>query len=145
VLPGFDDCLTAADEDCNGTAPGCTGIHAWSKRFGNADEQRSVSVATDSAGNVFVTRYFNGSVDFGGGPLTSSGPGDLFVARYGSTGTLAWSRRFGGLGYQYGSGVAIGTPGNPVVAGYFQTSVDFGSGAFAAAGLYDGFVASLAP
>jgi hypothetical protein len=92
-----------------------------------------------------VTGGFQGSVDFGGGVLTSSGPGDLFVARYGPTGAHAWSRRFGGLGYQYGSGVAVGMPGNPIVAGYFQTSVDFGSGAFAAAGLYDGFVASLAP
>jgi hypothetical protein len=122
-----------------------TGAYQWSRSAGAAGDDRARAVTLTPGGDVIVTGGFQGSVDFGGGPLTSSGPGDVFVARYGPTGTHVWSRRFGGLGYQYGSGVAVGTPGNTIVAGYFQTSVDFGSGASAAAGLYDGFVASLAP
>ena len=83
--------------------------------------------------------------DAEGGPLAAVGGGDQFVARYGPTGSHLSSRRFGGSGYQYGAGVAVGLAGNPIVAGYFQSTTDFGTGSLTAAGLYDGFLASLAP
>jgi chitodextrinase len=142
---GGADLASAGGQDVFVTVFSPAGAHQWSRRAGAASDDSARAVALTPGGDVIVTGGFQGSVDFGGGALASSGPGDLFVARYGATGTHVWSRRFGGLGYQYGSGVAVGIPGNAIVAGYFQTSVDFGSGAFAAAGLYDGFVASLAP
>ncbi len=42
-----------------------TDNHLWSKRFGAASFDRGDSVAVDSAGNVLVTGYFLGTVDFG--------------------------------------------------------------------------------
>lgn len=121
------------------------GAHQWSRRVGAAGDDSARGVTFTTAGDVLVTGAFQGSVDFGGGPLASVGSGDQFVARYGPTGAHVWSRRFGGLGYQYGAAIAAGPAGNPIVAGYFQTSTDFGSGTLTAAGLYDGSLASLAP
>ena len=61
-----------------------SGDHQWSKSFGDADEQSSASVAVDGAGNVLITGYFSGFVDFGGGPLVCAGVRDVFVAKLGS-------------------------------------------------------------
>ena len=56
--------------------------HLWSKRFGDGDDQHARSVAVDASGNVIVTGYFYGTIDFGGGALTSAGGGDIFVAKF---------------------------------------------------------------
>jgi len=122
------------------------GAHLWSRTSGAAGGDGGQGVTIDGSGNVVVTGSFQGSVDFGGGALTSIGGGDLFVATYAAAdGHHLWSRRFGGSGYQYGQGVAAGSAGAVVVTGYYQTSIDFGDGALASAGLNDAFVASLVP
>jgi hypothetical protein len=69
------------------------GRHTWSKAFGNGSGNTNMySVAGDLAGNVDVTGVFNGTVDFGGGPMTSTGNiGDGFVAQLGPDGSLRWA------------------------------------------------------
>ncbi len=57
------------------------GAHAWSKRFGAAGNQYASSASVDGLGAVLLTGYFEQSIDFGGGPLSSSGALDLFVAK----------------------------------------------------------------
>src|SRR6185369_10524726 len=52
---------------------GANGAYRWSKNFGSTGSDRGSSVATDTAGNVVVTGTFSGTVDFGGGGLTSPG------------------------------------------------------------------------
>ena len=66
--------------------------HLWSKRFGSTYEDEGLGVAVDGSGNVVVTGYFNGTVDFGGGGLTSAGNDDIFVVKLG-----AFARRRGQL------------------------------------------------
>src|SRR5260370_37504889 len=46
------------------------------------------SVATDAAGDKFVTGSFYGTVDFGGVQLTSAGGSDTFVAEFAPGGAL---------------------------------------------------------
>src|SRR4051812_15590922 len=50
---------------------------------------QSNAVATDAAGNVYVTGSFSGTVHFSGTTLTAQGSTDAFVAKYTSTGTLS--------------------------------------------------------
>jgi hypothetical protein len=58
-------------------------------------------------------------LDFGDGPLTSAGSGDIFVAKYSTTGAYQWAKRFGDVEQQYATAVAIDSSGNVVVAGIF--------------------------
>ena len=51
------------------------------KRFGSTSWDNGMAVATDGTGNVLVTGSFGGTVDFGGGPLTSAGADDIFLLR----------------------------------------------------------------
>jgi hypothetical protein len=123
---------------------GVSGGHVWSKRFGSTSQDIATGVAVDGFGNVAVTGYFAGSVDFGGGALTSVGT-DVFAAKYNSSGAHLWSRRFGGADTQMGDGVAASPAGDVTIAGFFNQVVDFGTGSLTSAGGYDGFVAGLGP
>ncbi len=57
------------------------GDHIWSKGFGESSDQSGYSIAVDSAGNALLTGYAGGRIDFGDGPLTSTGAVDAFVAK----------------------------------------------------------------
>ncbi|WP_437713879.1 hypothetical protein WMF45_48175 [Sorangium sp. So ce448] len=65
---------------------GPTGETVWAKSFGgaafdDADDQGAQDVAVDALGTVALVGIFNGSVELGGGLLTSDGLGDAFVAK----------------------------------------------------------------
>jgi hypothetical protein len=116
------------------------GTHVWSQRFGDADTQRAFSVAADGSGDFILAGDFFGTVDFGGGGLTSAGANDVFVARFDAAGTHLWSRGFGDINSQYMGGVTVDGWGNAIVTGDFYGTVDFGGGALTSLGL-DVFVA----
>jgi hypothetical protein len=116
------------------------GSHLWSKSFGDANYQHVEDVAVDPSGNVVITGCFNGTVDFGGGALTSAGSSDIFVAKFGPDGTHLWSKRFGGATSQVAHGVIVDASENVIIAGYFFGSVDFGGGSLTSAGASDIFV-----
>lgn len=83
VAEGSADSATSADVPADRGAEGSTGaclplkgtpvpVTTCSKTFGNGNDRLLPSaVATDRDGNIVVTGSFYGSVDFGGGPLTS--------------------------------------------------------------------------
>ncbi len=120
---------------------GVNGAHVWSERLGGTGYDYGRSVAVDDTGDAFVTGYFNGTVDFGGAPLSSTGVEDIFLARYaGFDGAHQWSRAFGGIGTDIGRGIAI-AGSEIVLTGSFANAVDFGGGARASAGSYDVFLA----
>jgi hypothetical protein len=62
---------------------------------GNVDDG---GVAVDQARNMYVTGWFDGTLDFGGGvSLISSGAtNNAFLAKYSSSGAIQWARKAGG-------------------------------------------------
>jgi len=139
-LGGFD-MTSAGGADIFIAKYSANGAHLWSKRFGSTGDDYGASVAMDSSGNVLVTGYFNRSVDFGGGALTSTGGADIFVVKYSGDGAHLWSKRFGSTGDDYGRSVAVDAAGNVAVTGSFQGTVSFGGVALTSAGGADIFVA----
>lgn len=88
------------------------------------------ALATDAASDVLVTGALVGTVDFGGGALTSAGGNDVFVVKLDQTGDHQWSARFGDAGAnQRGQAIATDFQGNVFVSGIFDGSIDFGTGA----------------
>ena len=58
------------------------GSYVWAKRLGGASDDFIQSVAMDrTTGEVVATGYFLGSVNFGGGNITSAGGNDAFIAK----------------------------------------------------------------
>lgn len=105
-----------------------SGNHLWSMRFGDESEQVGNSVATDSAGAVFLGGSFKGSVDFGGGGLVSQGTYNVFLTKLDHRGRHVWSRRFGDKNYHVLEGLAVAPSGIVTIAGRFQGTIDFGTG-----------------
>jgi Beta-propeller repeat len=111
----------------------------------------AADVATDQAGNTYLTGSFSGTVDFDPAAahpgdtdiLTSRGSGDAFVAKYAPDDSLVWVRRMGGDASDSGGRVAVDASGNVYVAGTFRGSADFGSTTLSTAGDSDGFVTKL--
>ncbi|MBD3161221.1 MAG: hypothetical protein GF346_03430, partial [Candidatus Eisenbacteria bacterium] len=115
--------------------------HLWSRSFGDDAEDSAGSVVVDDEGNLFITGWFRGSIDFGGGPLISAGTRDIYLAKLDANGNHIWSRRFGDADHQIAVTLAVNSLGQPVIAGSFMGSVDFGLGNHTSAGGWDLFVA----
>ena len=105
-----------------------TGAHSWSRGYGSSGDDHGNAVATDSLGNVVVTGYFNSTIDFGSGPLTSAGNKEIFLLELNSAGQYGWSKRFGGISNDVANAVAIYGGGNIIITGNFHATVDFGGG-----------------
>jgi outer membrane protein assembly factor BamB len=60
---------------------GLEGKLLGARRFGDAAHQFGQAVAVDAAGSVVVAGAFDGTLDFGGGPLPGAGEQDFFIAR----------------------------------------------------------------
>ena len=118
-----------------------SGVHQWSKRFGSGTFDSANRVAVDNVGNVFVTGYFRGTVDFGGGPLVCAGLDDAFLLKLSPAGVYQWAKRFGATGYDEAGPVAVDGSGNVVVSGGFNGIVNFGGGPLVSVGGFDGFLA----
>ncbi len=146
VVPVAESCGTAGDDNCNGVSnEGCNAI--WAKRIGGVLDEDVYDVAVDAQGNIIVVGQFSGSVDFGGGPLTTpNGNSDIFVAKFDPNGAHLWSQRYGANGIDGARSVAIDNLGNIVLTGSFQSTVDFGGGPFVSVGgSHDIFVLALSP
>ncbi len=86
-------------------------------------------MAADATGSSALGSAISGTVDLGGGPISSVDGQDVVVARYGATGQLAWAAVRGAAGDQNATGIAAGSDGRVFVAG---SNLD-GTGAFLAA------------
>jgi hypothetical protein len=128
---------SAGDSDIYVAKFDAAGNHAWSERFGDAGTQSAYSAAVDGSGSVILTGWFYGTVDFGGGLLTSTGTADIFIAEFDAAGTHVWSQRFGDASDQVARSAAVDGSGNVVVTGGFYGTLDFGGGALTSAGDYD--------
>ncbi|MDH4038705.1 MAG: T9SS type A sorting domain-containing protein [Candidatus Krumholzibacteria bacterium] len=120
------------------------GTHQWSKRFGDANLQECRAVATDPAGNVLVTGFFGGTVNFGGANLVSAGGFDVYLAKFNPGGLHQWSQRFGDADNQLGLSVATDPSGNVVITGDMQGTVNFGGANLVSPTSYDIFLAKFA-
>ncbi len=106
ITPSFGFAVAAADTD-------------------NSDYSQANAVATDSAGNSYVTGWFAGNADFGGTLLSAQGNQDAFVAMYNSSGALEWVDDLGSGGATViGNAIAV-QGGNVYLTGYFNGTINF--------------------
>ncbi len=117
----------------------------WASRFGDAAKQQVSGVAADSAGNVVVAGAFSGSIDFGGGPLTSAGGDDLYVAKLDPSGKHLWSKSFNGGGDETAYRLAVSADDHIYLGGQFKGTITFGGGSLTSAGSSDIYLVKLDP
>jgi hypothetical protein len=134
-------CLLMASLVLTTSSPNAAPTLDWSNRFGGSSVNTGYDVAVDGSGNVVIAGTFSGSMNPGGGVLTSAGSYDIFLAKFDASGAHQWSQRFGGAGADMANAVTVDGAGNITMTGYFRAPVSFG-GTPVAGGARDIFVAS---
>ncbi|MCP4134620.1 MAG: hypothetical protein GY754_26840 [bacterium] len=109
------------------------GTRQWVKRLeGNGMEISALGITVDSSDNIIMTGRLSGMADLNGdGDVLddneSSGLGNLdaFVCKYSTSGSLLWSKRFGGANNDEGTSVSVDSSNNIYVTGTIMDNVDF--------------------
>ena len=120
-----------------------TGDVVWAKRFGGVRNDVASAVAVDSSNSVYITGFFEGDVDFGGGVVQSTAASsDAFLLKLTPNGDFAWVRTIGGSTFDNGLAVAV-RANTVVIAGLYTGSMSVGGMTLTSAGSSDVFVQSL--
>jgi hypothetical protein len=112
-----------------------SGNFLWAGATGAAQEDRAQYLTLDASGNIFLTGYFSGTVDFDLGTgvqnITSADPyRSMFVAKYDNAGNYIWAKCVGSAGgWAYPNAMKVDNNNDVVIGGRFNASVDFDPGA----------------
>lgn len=83
------------------------GAHVWSFGLGNGQSIDISPAVVGPSDVIWATGSFRGTVNLGGGDLTSEGDSDIFVMRYTQDGSYEHSWRMGSTGVDAGTGIAV--------------------------------------
>lgn len=106
-------------------------VYQWAINMGTGSPQvcRGNGIAVDGSGNVYVTGYFEGTVNFnpaGTANRTAVGLRDIFVAKYNSSGLYQWAFNIGAAGVVCNSyRIRVDGSANVYITGAFQGTADF--------------------
>ena len=95
-----------------------SGSVLWTRQIGTTANDESCSVAVDGSGNAYISGWTYGSL---GGP--NAGDGDVFLAKYDSSGLLLWTRQIGTTTWDVSQSVAVDGLGNAYISGYTYGSL----------------------
>ncbi len=108
------------------------GTFIWGKTIGGSSQDRPNGMAISADGNISITGFFNGTVDFNPGSsvdnLTATGNQDIFVLKLNSNGDYVWAHKFGSSLPDEGIATCFDPSGNVFVTGFFQETIDFNPG-----------------
>ena len=134
---------------CSSTSSSASSVSAvFIVSFGSSgsgeDSAQSVHILSGGDANIYITGYFEGTINFGGGDITSNGGKDIFVLSLNKDGEYRWAYTAGGTQDDEGASITMfDNFGNIYVTGYFKRTVDFGSGDITSNGNQDIFLLRL--
>lgn len=103
------------------------GTDVWSRVYGaSSTAVTPVDIAGDATGSSVSCGFFQGTIDFGAGPKTSSGF-DIYILKLDSNGTPVWSITPSAMGTDAARDVAL-DDGNAIITGSYENSIDLGGG-----------------
>jgi hypothetical protein len=84
-----------------------------------------ISIAVDTANNIYLTGCFEGLAKFGDITLESIGSFDIFTVKYNENGDVVWIRQAGSTNYDSGRNIKVDKDGNVYVIGINSLSAGF--------------------
>jgi hypothetical protein len=123
---GSHEKTNAGDADAFIAELSAAGDFSALRGFGGDGWDSVDTLGATPSGDLVAGGTFAGTVDFGGGEVTSSGDQDGFIAVFSSASAPVHFRRIGGEGSDAVKGVAVDASGSVHVAGYFQGQCDLG-------------------
>jgi hypothetical protein len=117
----------------------------WAQRAGDDGWELAQDIVCDAAGNVYVTGYYNGAVQFGSFYTDSGTDDEIFVVKLDRDGNYLWAQHAGSEYNDSAEDIAIDAAGNVYITGWFQDVATFGSLGVVTEGSGDIFIAKLDP
>jgi uncharacterized delta-60 repeat protein len=96
------------------------GSKAWTQLLGSSAVDEASSVATASDGSIYIAGYTWGNLD----GKTNSGFADVFLSKYNSNGSKAWTQLLGSSAADDARSVATASDGSIYIAGYTYGNLD---------------------
>lgn len=120
-----------------------SGTELWANKQAGSTGDENWSVATDAAGNVFITGdYVSPTVAFDTYTITNSGICPIYTAKYDGNGNIMWVETTGGTNYDFSNWVTIDNNGDVLISGVFtSTNMVFGTNTITNNGGEDAFIA----
>ena len=147
TIPQSDPCISApSTSSTSSSASSVSAVFIVSfGSSGSGDESaQSVHILSGGDANIYITGYFEDTINFGGGDITSNGGKDIFVLSLNKDGEYRWAYTAGGTQDDEGASITMfDNFGNIYVTGYFKRTVDFGSGDITSNGNQDIFLLRL--
>lgn len=154
--PGADtfSLTSAGNADIFITKLDAEGNFVWSKQIGGNSNEVGHSIEVDLTGHVYLTGFFEGTVDFDSGEsiasLNSIGASqDIFILKLNSIGGFEWVKQIGGSANDIGNCISTDSEGKVFLSGIFGTTVDFDPGeelySLTSSGTVDAFVSKFEP
>lgn len=103
---------------------------AWAKQFSGTASKLVNDIATDPAGNLYITGNFRGTVDFNPGSAVTNFTAtdlDMFIVKLNAQGNFVWAKQIRGGSIAAGSAIAFHA-GSVYITGYYRGTVDFDPG-----------------
>jgi Domain of unknown function (DUF4114)/Beta-propeller repeat len=129
-----------------------SGNFLWAQQLGGTSYASGEAIASDAAGNTYVTGYFSDTATFGNTTLTSAGGSDGFITKLDSSGKFLWAQKLGGGSNDSAYGISsndsahaisIDSSGNSYVTGSFNGTATFGNITLISTGNDDDFITKL--
>ena len=119
-LGGFDTFIQKLDAQ---------GKFIWAKTIGGALDVYSMAIDVDAEGDVYVTGYYSGTVDFDPSAntegMTSNGSSDVYILKLATDGNFIWAKSIGGTSGDQAWDLTVDPSDNVIVTGYYAGTTDF--------------------
>ena len=125
----------------------------WVKQMGGISYDGGKDVVLDALGNIYITGYFNQTVDFDPGPAVNNltapanNEEDIFIVKLNASGNFLWARQLSGTFLDVAHSIHVDAAGNVYSTGIFFGTCDFNPGpevfSIRSAGNEDGFISKL--
>jgi hypothetical protein len=110
---------------CSAEVCGCPS-QGWAHAY---DTPLVGNMAIDPQGALYLAGGLGGSVDFGAGPVTTTGSSDVYVAKMDpATGLASWSAHYGDVTDQNALDITANATGEIAIVGTYTGTLDFGGG-----------------
>ena len=123
------------------------GNFAWAFNIGGPQQELALGMDVSSDGNVYITGFFNDTVDFDPGAgvdqRTAPGGSQGYVLNLDSNGEYVYATVFGGAGNVTAYDVSVNSGGEVFAAGSFTNDVAIGGIDFISEGFEDALVVKL--
>ena len=144
TIPQKEPCNISSSSGSSASSVSAVFIVSFGSSGSGEDSAQSVHILSGGDADIYITGYFEDTINFGGGDITSNGGKDIFVLSLNKDGEYRWAYTAGGAQDDEGASITMfDNFGNIYVTGYFKRTVDFGSGDITSNGNQDIFLLRL--